>query len=245
MLPDPSALRQRMMEIDWFHRIEIAPGMVTPGKIDPAIRVAGLRLPEDLTGQHVLDVGAWDGFFSFEAERRGADRVVAIDSFCWSGDGWGSRAGFDFARQALGSHVEPVEMEVLDLDPARIGRFDIVLFLNVLYHMRNPALAIERVASVTRRQLILETHTDLNDVDVPAVALYRPGELWQDETSYCGPNLPALEVMLHDAGFDRVEIVGTASKARRMARALLHEREYGIPRERTLRQGWAVVHAYK
>jgi hypothetical protein len=111
--------------------------------------------------------------------------------------------------------------------------------------MRNPALAIERIAGVTADQLILETHTDLNDLDVPAVALYRPGDLWGDETSYCGPNFAALEVMLRDAGFDRVELVGTASRARIVARALIHEREYGIPRARSMRQGWAVVHAFK
>jgi len=242
---DSEQLARRVADIPWFHRMEIAPGVVTPGRIDPSIRLAGLHLPDDLSGKSVLDVGAWDGYFSFEAERRGADRVVAVDSHSWSGDGWGSRAGFDCAHAAYGSRVEPIEMEVLDLDPARIGRFDVVLFLNVLYHMRDPALAIARVASVTADRLILETHTDLNDLDVPAVALYRPGELWRDETTYCGPNLPALEIMLHDAGFTRVEVVGTASRARTLARALVHEREHGIPRARTLRQGWAVVHAFR
>lgn len=242
--PDLDALAAEIAGIDWFHKIELAPGLVTPGKIDPSRRLDGIGLPPNLDGKTLLDIGAWDGFFSFEAERRGA-KVVALDSFSWNGSGWGSRAGFDCARRALGSSVRPVEMEVLDLDPATIGSFDIVLFLNVLYHMRSPALAIERVASVTGNHLILETHTDLNDLDVPAVAVYPPGAVWHDETTYCGPNPAAIEVMLRDAGFTRVEVVGQASRTRVMARALLHERTYGIPRARTLRQGWIVMHAWK
>lgn len=234
----------RIAGIDWFHRIELAPGLVTDGKIDPRPRLAGLRLPDDLSGRTLLDVGAWDGFFSFEMERRGA-KVTALDSFSWSGEGWGSRAGFDCAREALGSTVTPVEMEVLDLSPDAIGTFDVVLFLNVLYHMMHPALAIERVASVTRDLLVLETFTDLNDVAEPAIALYAPGDLWGDETSYCGPNVPSLDLMLRNAGFREVEVIGQAPRSRIVARALLHERLYGIPRARSMRQGWVVVHARK
>ena len=51
----------------------------------------------------MLDIGAWDGALSFEAERRGASRVLATDSFCWSGEGWGTKDGFEFARKAIGS----------------------------------------------------------------------------------------------------------------------------------------------
>ena len=73
-------LAERVAEIDWFHSIELAPGLKTRGSDDTARRVDILQIPEDLTGKTVLDVGAWDGFFSFEAERRGAARVVALDS---------------------------------------------------------------------------------------------------------------------------------------------------------------------
>src|SRR4051812_12432848 len=120
-------LAARIAEIDWFHRLELAPGIWTSGKIDPRPRLPGLRLPDDLSGRTLLDIGAWDGFFSFEMERRGAE-VTAVDSFSWSGEGWGSRAGFDCAHEALGSRAKPVEMEVLDLSPGTIGEFDIVLF---------------------------------------------------------------------------------------------------------------------
>ena len=51
---------------------------------DTAAKLKRVQLPADLSGQSVLDIGAWDGFFSFESERRGANRVLAVDSFCWN-----------------------------------------------------------------------------------------------------------------------------------------------------------------
>ena len=73
---------------DWFHSLDLGHGVVTPGTKSPdllATELASLRLP-DLRGRTVLDVGAWDGFYSFEAERRGAARVVALDHYAWSLD---------------------------------------------------------------------------------------------------------------------------------------------------------------
>ena len=98
----------------------------------------GLDLPASLEGLTVLDIGAWDGFFSFECERRGASRVVAADYYSWHGPGWGTKAGFQLAREALGSRVEDVDIDVMDLSPERVGTFDVVLFLGVLYHLRHP-----------------------------------------------------------------------------------------------------------
>jgi tRNA (mo5U34)-methyltransferase len=72
----------------WWHSIDLGEGVVTPGEIlpEPLARVLeSLRLP-DLRGRTVLDVGAYDGFYSFEAERRGARRVVALDHYVWSMD---------------------------------------------------------------------------------------------------------------------------------------------------------------
>jgi len=154
---DVEWLRTEVSRISWFHSIPLGHGIVTPGVDRSAERLATMKLPEDLRGKTVLDVGAWDGFFSFEAERRGASRVLATDSYCWSGEGWGSKAGFDLARTALGSQVEDKEIDVLELSSEAVGPFDIVLFLGVLYHMRHPLLALERVASVTRERLILDT----------------------------------------------------------------------------------------
>ena len=187
--------------------MELAEGVVTPGYDDTDWRLRSLALPADLSGLEVLDVGAYDGFFSFEAERRGATRVLATDSFCWEGRGGGSKEGFELARAALGSRVEDDHVDPLELHPARVGTFDLVLFLGVLYHMRHPLLALERVAAVTRRQLIVETLVDLLDVAAPALAFYPAGEVRGDVTNWFGPNPAAVLAMLRDVGFRDVRVV--------------------------------------
>jgi tRNA (mo5U34)-methyltransferase len=83
---------------------------------------ARFQLPEDLSGKRVLDIGCWDGFYSFESERRGAD-VVAVD--CW----WPEN--YLCGRALLGSHVEFHELSVYEVTRERLGSFDIVLFSGV------------------------------------------------------------------------------------------------------------------
>ncbi len=204
---DLQALRAEVDQIKWWHPIDLGGGLITPGiDVTPA-RLAEIRMPEDLTGLTVLDIGAWDGFFSFEAERRGARRVLATDSFCWDGGGWGTKKGFELARRVLGSKVEDKWIEVLSLSPDTVGVFDVVLFLGVLYHMKHPLLALERVASVTRGQLIMQTQVDMLAVNRPAIAFYPGKELGGDPTNWCGPNPAALEAMLETVGFRKVEIL--------------------------------------
>jgi tRNA (mo5U34)-methyltransferase len=198
----------------------------------------------------VLDVGAWDGYFSFEAERRGASRVLAADHFAWHGENWSSKEGFELARRALRSRVK--DIDVMELAPERLGTFDLVLLLGVLYHLRHPLLALERVASVTGDQLILETHVDLTWLRRPAMAFYPGHELGHDPTNWWGPNPEGVCAMLADVGFKRVELVTPDSWAYRVARiARRSGRTLGaIARRRPrppemLGQGRAVFHAYK
>jgi tRNA (mo5U34)-methyltransferase len=249
------SLADEVRRIPWYHTIDLGGGVVTPGRDDTPRRVARLRLPEGLSGTTVLDVGAWDGYFSFEAERRGAARVLATDSFVWRGEGWGSREGFELARRALGSRVEDMEIDVLELSAQRPGRFDLVLFLGVLYHMRHPLLALERIADVTANQLILETHVDMLGSRRPAAAFYPGSETWGDPTTWWGLNPKALEAMLRLIGFRRVECVSRRSRLRaafdQRARRVAHEvvdRMAGRTRPagpEALRQAWVVYHAHK
>ncbi len=207
----PADPRSRLTEINairWFHRIDLGNGVVTPGAdIDGRAKIDFHHLPDDLSRRSVLDIGTWDGLFSFEAERRGARRVVATDHYCWSGEGWGTKAGFDLAREILGSKVEDVDVDVMDLDPKRLGTFDLVLFLGVLYHLRHPLLAIEKVAAMTAGMLILGTWVDLAEYDRPAAVFYPDAELGGDPTNWWGLNPRCVEAMLRDVGFKRVEIV--------------------------------------
>ena len=105
---------------------------------------------------------------------------------------------------------------MLDLSPQTVGVFDLVLFLGVLYHMRHPLLALERIFSVTGQQLILETHIDLLSCERPAMAFYPGSELNGDWTNWCGPNPPMVVSMLKTVGFREVKVhagpfVGPAS----------------------------------
>lgn len=195
--------------------MDLGDGIQVKGDTDPALMVPKLHLP-DLHGKTVLDVGAWDGFMSFEAERRGAARVLATDSFSWHGGGWGTKDGFELARSALDSKVEDREIDVMELSPEAIGTFDVVLCLGVLYHMRDPVGALERVASVTHDLLVLETEVDMLLQRRPAAAFYPTDELQDDPTNWWAPNPAAVLGMLRAVGFSQAEVVWQRNLARRV-----------------------------
>lgn len=246
-----TALQDDVQRIRWFHSIDLGGGLVTPGLERTADRLEILRIPDDLRGKSVLDVGAWDGFFSFEAERRGAARVVAADSFAWNGGNWSSKEGFELARRTLGSSVEDWDVDVLDLSAER-GMFDLVLFLGVLYHMRHPLLALERVASVTRHHLILETHVDALWTRRPEMVFYPRAELDHDPTNWWGPNPSAVAAMLQAVGFREVRLVTpdswpyrAARAAYRSARHLRRRMRDGAWPPQRVTQGRAVLHAFR
>jgi len=238
-------VQKEVAKIKWWHTIDLGNGVITPGLDQSVAKLKTLGIPEDLSGMTVLDIGAWDGFFSFEAERRGAQRVLAIDSFCWNGEGWGTKAGFELARKTLSSKVEDMEMEVLDISPERTGTFDLVLFLGVLYHTRHPLLSLERVFSVTRNHLILETACDMMWSRRPAMAFYPQGELDADPTNWWGPNAAAVEAMLKTVGFRRVELVWQPSFSRRLWGAAKYAARNRVPFLPRLQQTRVVFHAWR
>jgi tRNA (mo5U34)-methyltransferase len=239
-------LEPRVAAHRWYHTIDLGGGLVTNGVDDTPIRLARLDLPSSLAGKTVLDVGAWDGFFSFEAERRGAARVVAADYYSWHGGGWGTKEGFQLARAARGSRVEDLDIDVMDLSPERAGVFDVVLFLGVLYHLRHPLLALERVASVTREFLVVETVVDMLGIARPAMAFYPERELNDDPTNWWGLNPAAVDAMLRDVGFTRVRTVTSQrSTMYRAARAAYHRVKRINGLRESFRQDRAVFHAWK
>ena len=202
----PDELRGAIAEIQWFHTMDLGHGVVTDGIYDPGRTLPRLGLPDRLDGQRVLDVGAWDGFYSFEAERRGA-HVLATDDFSWGGGGWGTKAGFELAHAALGSRVESLRIDPLDLDPARVGgAWDLVLFLGVLYHLREPIAVLERVRSVCSGLLVLETEVAMLMNQRPAAEFFPGTELNQDPTNWWSPNVAATVGMLRVAGFEEVSV---------------------------------------
>jgi tRNA (mo5U34)-methyltransferase len=205
-------MRAEVGKIKWWHSIDLGNGIVTPGAYDTRTLVDRIGMPEDLSGLSVLDIGAWDGYISFEAERRGARRVLATDSYVWRNNVMNNpssgNAGFQFARAALNSKVEDMDIDVMDLSPERVGTFDLVLFLGVLYHLRHPLLALERVRSVSKKLLIMETHIDLPHTQRPAMAFYPGSEANNDPTNWWGPNEACCVEMLKNAGFQNVRVAG-------------------------------------
>jgi tRNA (mo5U34)-methyltransferase len=206
---DPALLRELTMSREWFHRIDLGHGVVTPGIDDTADKLRRVGLPRSLAGKTLLDIGAYDGFFSFEAERRHAERVVAADHFCWSQPD-GSMAdgrGFDIAHWALHSQVEKRWVAVEDISPETVGEFDYVLFLGVLYHAPDPLGYLAHAYSVCRDTLILETHVDAMDQARPTMVFYPGDTLGGDPSNHWGPNRQCVVDMLREVGFRSVEEV--------------------------------------
>ncbi|ACL64278.1 Methyltransferase type 11 [Anaeromyxobacter dehalogenans 2CP-1] len=210
----------------WFHNLELngvrtAPDHFLgdyPGLVWRAIAPA---LPQDLSGKSVLDVGCNAGFFSLEMKRRGADRVLGVD--------------FDpryLAQARLAAEVSGLEIEFRELsvyDVAGLGeRFDVVLFMGVLYHLRHPLLALDLLrAHAVGDLLVFQSMLRGSNGRFPAEADYPFEErevfdhpAWpklhfverryaHDETNWWIPNRACAEAMLRSAGFAPEPVPGT------------------------------------
>jgi tRNA (mo5U34)-methyltransferase len=197
-------IRDRIAAVPhWYHQIEIRPGIVTPGINRSAVTLAQLGLPERCDGMRALDVGIRDGFFSFELERRGAD-VVAID-YVDPAD-----TGFPIARELLGSNVEYIVDNVYNVTPERYGTFDLVLFLGVMYHLRDPLLVLDRLWDVCNDSAMLSLETQILDSALLAgdgeelcLMQFHPGDsLHGDHTNYWSPNVACTRALMEAAGFE-------------------------------------------
>jgi tRNA (mo5U34)-methyltransferase len=224
----PGDLAARVRALHWYHTIELAPGIVTPGYFDTRAIVAKLPLPTSLAGRRCLDVGTWDGFWAFELERRGASSVTAIDiedPGLWD---WpphmrvagvenhnrellkefkSGAAAFSLAREALGSAVQRLDLSVYELDPAVVGTFDFVFLGSLLLHLRDPIGALERVRSVcVGEAVIAETVEAVPSLLRPRTASFRldgSGRPW-----WWMPNVAGLHRMVRSAGFEILERTG-------------------------------------
>ncbi|HUA07825.1 MAG TPA: DUF1698 domain-containing protein [Candidatus Acidoferrales bacterium] len=208
-MDDSAALAARAGQYFWHHSIDLGNGVVTRGSQPLEFyerKSAMIFDPVKVEGATVLDIGAWNGYFSFEAKRRGAARVLATDHFAWVHPELRGRETFEIARSALGADVEARDIDVTELSPHSLGEtFDIVLFLGVFYHLFDPIDGLRRAASLAKDVLILETHTDLEDVDRPAMVMYPGSELNNDATNWWGPNAACVIALLKCEGFTFIE----------------------------------------
>ena len=212
-------IRERIAELgDWFHNIDLRGQKTAPHHFlgdYPRVkwRAFAHALPGDLRGRTVLDVGCNGGFYSIEMKRRGADRVVGID--------WDER----YLEQArFAADVSGVTIEFRKLSVYDVGmldeRFDLVLFMGVLYHLRHPLLALDLLHEhVTRDLLVFQSMLRGSDAVEPVAPDYpitetdlfdRPGyprlhfverKYSADQTNWWIPNRAAAEAMLRSAGY--------------------------------------------
>ncbi len=191
----------------WFHSIELPGGNVIHGlQTIEALRerLSSFPIPEDLAGKRVLDVGAWTGWCSFEMERRGAE-VVAADCV--------ELEEFQMAHRLLESKVQLRILDVEELTPETAGYFDYVLFLGVLYHLRNPLLGLEKICAITKEAAFVESYvtdgTVPTDDSSPApntLEFYETDELGGQIDNWCGPNTKCLLALCRAAGFARARL---------------------------------------
>jgi len=212
---------------DWYHTIDLGDGIVSHGYFDHRTVVDCYGIPDSLAGMTVLDIGAGDGFFALEFERRGAKRVLAIDVASLGecdmlpdvrsrlnasdrdAQPWWPR--FQIARTMLGSRVEHETLSVYDLSPDAVGMFDVVFCADVLLHLKNPLQALLNIRSVCAGLAIVETPVDPDlERRSDGLPFLRFGVLSAEKdagenNTYWLFTAAALCDMLAYAGFSRVE----------------------------------------
>ena len=255
----PNELQAQADALDWFHCIDLGQGVTTKGTAKGPY-LSAQKMP-DLHGKSVLDIGAWDGYYSFQAERLGARRVVALDHYVWGldftarakywnecaekgvlpdhgrdlTDFWDSqlpgRRAFELAHRALESKVEPRVADFATADLAEIGSFDVVMYLGVLYHMKEPLRALERLRKVTGEVAVIETQAvHIRGAETMSLAQFFAGEEFaNDFGNWFIPTIEWLRQMVLAAGFQSAEtIIGPLAARlglRRMLRRTLRPRQ--------------------
>jgi tRNA (mo5U34)-methyltransferase len=210
---------RRVRELgDWFQNIDLHGIPSAPNHFlgdYPAVKWHRFAhaVPDDLTGKSVLDIGCNAGFYSIEMKRRGADRVLGIDTEPMY------LAQGRFAAEVLGMKIEFRELSVYDLAQLR-EEFDLVIFMGVLYHLRHPLLALDLIREQVARDLLLFQSMQRGNAELSAVA--PDYDFWEteiferpefprmyfieqryahDPTNWWIPNRACVEAMLRSAGF--------------------------------------------
>jgi len=226
----------------WYHKIELPHGIITPGKRPMGAWQRDLyRIPERLDGLRVLDVGAWDGYWSFEALRRGAKQVVAIDDFSdllgvmTEGDrnGW---ENFDTVKEILGytdDQCQRHDLCLYDLTEDNFGRFDVIFCFGVLYHLRHPLLGIDLLSAICDQAIYVESAvcTDYSPYKAggyPGIQMvmefYPNDEYANNSSNWWAPTLACMANMVKSAKFEKIKAwpFSDGFQNLQLARGLVH-----------------------
>ena len=191
-----------------------------------------------LKGQTFIDIGGIDGWYALQAEAAGAERAAVLDHYLWFVDrpncnrwldverrdggipvalhetqwwdpkGMPGKRNIDLALEVLGSRVETIVADFATCDVRKVGTWDVVSCLGVLYHMEEPLTYLRRLRRITRRQLIIETEAFVTpEYPQPMWRFFPFGELNQDVTNWWAPNIGALLGALGVAGFSNAEVL--------------------------------------
>jgi tRNA (mo5U34)-methyltransferase len=222
--------------VGWFHSVDLPQGVRTPGGRGWETRGRVFDIAGRVRGKRVLDLGAMEGGDSFHAEDCAASEVVACDvdnyyaydlgrNAAWDfvvekhlearakgpEHEWAflnaKRLGFELCRTLRGSSVTRVSGSVYDLAPETHGVFDVTYCFGLLYHLRHPLLALDRIASVTRGCVLVNNQTlDDDALDRHCVRFFN--DTWRGAyTNWFVPSRAAFLDMLSSAGFRRLEVV--------------------------------------
>lgn len=221
------AIHPKLVGRSCYHKYEVQPRLFTPGQfleVDPKRCLDEMGVPPDLAGLRALDIGAWDGPYSFELERRGA-QVTALD--IQDPD----ITVFNAVKEIKNSSATYVRCGVYDAAPETLGTYDLVLFPGVYYHLKNPVLSLQRIrrllkdggalfiegASTTdylaeelNKLLGLPNSTISNTAEIldrlPLSYFDIDHKIYQDWSNWFFPTTRCLEGMLLDSGFRNVDI---------------------------------------
>jgi tRNA (mo5U34)-methyltransferase len=200
-------LPKKVGDLFWWHSINLGGGIVTPGhksRYEISREAEAIFAPLTLRDRSVVDIGAWNGGFTVEAKRRGAARMLAVDHYTWAHPDFRGKETFDLVTRRLGIDVETKLLDIQTATAADLGRWQVVLFLGVFYHLFNPISALQVLAETTEEVLVLETHLDLEDLPQPAMVFYPGRELGGDPTNWWAPNRAGMEALLRAVGFEKV-----------------------------------------
>jgi tRNA (mo5U34)-methyltransferase len=211
---DSDSIEEAIREIKWFHTIKLVEIRTNGASSEAWQNYLSKAIPTNLHGESVLDIGCWDGYFSFLCEQRGAYNIVGIDDKHLD--------GAFLAKKILGSKVAFRRQSLFDLDDEK---FDIVIFYGVYYHVIDLIKAFEKVCGITRHLLLVEGDVFPAFGNMPVVrniipeiialepSLTPPPNKW-----YWRPSFRALNSILRKFGFINVEIVGTYGRRRILLR---------------------------
>jgi len=213
----------------WYHKIKLPDGTVTPGWFPPRDDlIEWYGLPEDLGGKTVLDIGAFDGFWTFLSLERGAHQVIAIDDWSDRIMEYGSADHypwdtFDFCREKLGykaPRCQRYTSSIYDVESVVSPNltFDIILFLGTIYHLRYPLLALDTIAKLCKPGTELYVESAVCDQYSPylrnqspnyegrcVMEFYPSDQLGKRNTNWWAPNIQCLVNMMASAGFGELD----------------------------------------